>query len=203
MIPGTGHEFSKLACNHQVKSFRHGASFRMATIPKLNGATHQRWFNPLRLAFGMVLSAGLLYGRLEAIYAPPLPAPSTRLASSRDAPPPLNREDARLFEQALAAGLLRLGREGRIEVAPADLPLRERFARDHPDLLVSAAERPDERIGTWGEPVRQLHRRLYFSASGRYVRQQIEAFNARQTEFTPIMRDGERLFWRDAPTRMQ
>ena len=104
-------------------------------------------------------------------------------------------------DRALAAGLLWLGTDGRIGMAPADLPLRQLYARDHPDLLVPRTGQPDGLNGVWDDRVRQLHQTLYFSASGRYVRQQVEAFNARQPTFVHIRREGERLVWRDAATK--
>ena len=54
--------------------------------------------------------------------------------------PSPRREDTELFEQALAAGLLRLEADGRIAVAPADLPLRQIYARAYPALLVPRAD---------------------------------------------------------------
>ncbi|MFO1423592.1 MAG: penicillin-binding transpeptidase domain-containing protein [Candidatus Competibacteraceae bacterium] len=106
-----------------------------------------------------------------------------RLAPGRyaaPAAPPPRREDAELFDRALAAGLLRLGADGRIAVAPADLPLRRLYARTHPELLAPRDGEPDWLNGAWDEPVRALHRALHFSATGRYVRQQVEVFNGRQ-----------------------
>jgi len=96
------------------------------------------------------------------------------------AAPPPRREDAVLFERALAAGLLRLGEDGRIAIAPADLPLMRIQARDHPEGLAPHETGPDWLNGPWDEAIRQTHRALHFSAAGRYVRQQVEAFNARQ-----------------------
>ena len=82
-----------------------------------------------------------------------------------------------------------------------DLPLRQLYAREHPDLLAPRVGRSDRLNGTWDDRVRSLHRALHFSASGRYVRQQVEAFNARQQTFVHIQREGERLIWRDAPMK--
>ena len=96
------------------------------------------------------------------------------------AAPPPRREDAELFDRALAAGLLRPGADGRIAVAPADLPLRRLYAGAHPELLAPRDGEPDWLNGPWDERIRQLHRTLHFGASGRYVRQQVEAFNSRQ-----------------------
>ena len=96
------------------------------------------------------------------------------------AAPPPRREDAELFDQALAAGLLRPGEDGRIAVVPADLPLRRLYASAHPDLLAPRNSDPDWLRGAWDERIRALHRTLHFGASGRYVRQEVEVFNSRQ-----------------------
>lgn len=104
-------------------------------------------------------------------------APGHYLAPA--APPP-RREDAELFDRALAAGLLRSGEDGRLAIAPADLPLRRLYASSHPELLVARNGEPDWLGGLWNDEIRQLHRALHFSASGRYVRQQVETFNSRQ-----------------------
>ena len=93
---------------------------------------------------------------------------------------PPRREDADLFDRALAAGLLRLGADGRIAVAPADLPLRRLYANERSEWLTPRDGEPDWLSGVWDEQVRQLHRMLHFSPSGRYVRQQIDVFNSRQ-----------------------
>jgi hypothetical protein len=121
----------------------------------------------------VLLILGLLYLRLAAIYAPlPVqPRPDPVAAS--------HREDADLFERTLAMGLLRPGADGRIAVAPADLPLRQIFRREHPELLTPRHEEPDWLHGRWDDASRRWHRALHFSAAGRYVRQQIEQFNAR------------------------
>jgi hypothetical protein len=121
------------------------------------------------------LIVGLLYARLAAIYAPPPAQPRSEVVA---APP---REDAKLFERALAAGLLRPGADGRIAVAPADLPLRQIYQREHPELLTSRHKKPDWLDDRWDDASRRLHRALHFSAAGRYVRQQIEWFNARRS----------------------
>ena len=129
-------------------------------------------------------------------------APGRHVAPA--APPP-RREDAQLFDQALAAGLLRPGEDGRIVAAPADLPLRRLYAREHPEWLAPRDGEPDWLNGPWDEQIRQLHRTLHFSAPGRYVRQQVEVFNSRQLlaavrwrpEFTTT---GDwRAEWGDAP----
>ncbi|HOW76974.1 MAG TPA: hypothetical protein PK959_13775 [Candidatus Competibacteraceae bacterium] len=146
------------------------------------------------------MSIGLLYGRLAVLYAPALPAtqPETADKTSPTEKTARRREDAELFDQALNAGLLRPDSGGRIAVAPADLPVRQRWASDHPDLLAPQSDdEPDWLDGAWDDEVSRLHRALHFSASGRYVRQQIEDFNVRRPEFPHIQRRDGRLVWRD------
>ncbi|HRZ06712.1 MAG TPA: hypothetical protein P5102_11285 [Candidatus Competibacteraceae bacterium] len=146
------------------------------------------------------VSIGLLYGRLAVLYAPALPAtqPETADKTSPTEKTARRREDAELFDQALNAGLLRPDSGGRIAVAPADLPVRQRWASDHPDLLAPQSDdEPDWLDGAWDDEVSRLHRALHFSASGRYVRQQIEDFNVRRPEFPHIQRRDGRLVWRD------
>lgn len=161
--------------------------------------------NGIFLLFLVALSTGLLYGRLAALYAPAVTLPATRPQQPENADEtgqaksPKRREDAELFEQALAAGLLRPDSAGRIAVAPADLPLRQRWANSHPDLLAPQGDEPDWLKGPWDDDVSRLHRALHFSASGRYVRQQIKLFNARRPEFPHIQRQAGRLIWRDRP----
>ncbi len=120
-------------------------------------------------------SVGLLQRQLAAIYARP-----TTVAPAAPASPPSRQEDAKLFAQALAAGLLRSETDGRIMVAPADLPLRQTYARAHPELLAPRSGAVDWLAGAWNEDSQRLHRMLHFSATGRYVRQQVEDFNAHQ-----------------------
>lgn len=146
----------------------------MEPIPKLNRASHRRIVRPLLLVLFVASSVGLLQQRLAAIYARPGALPAIVARSSP------RREDALLFDHALAAGLLRPGEDGRITIAPADLPLRQAYARANPELLAPRGGEPDWLNGFWDEDIRQIHRALHFSAAGRYVRQQIEAFNARQ-----------------------
>lgn len=168
---------------------------------RLNHSGHSGRF----LLLGIALSIGLLYRELAAIYMPPATLPAIQPPSEmvdetgRAHQRPKRREDAELFEQALMAGLLRPDSTGQIAVAPADLPLRQRWANDHPDLLAPRGEEPDWLKDSWDEGVSRLHRALHFSASGRYVRQQIELFNARRPEFPHIQWQDGRLIWRDRP----
>jgi hypothetical protein len=146
----------------------------MEPIPKLNRAHFRRMVGPLLLALFVAASVGLLHRQLAAIYSRPI------AVSALSANLPSRREDARLFEQALAAGLLRPEADGRIAVAPADLPLRQTVARAYLALLVPRADGPDWLGGPWNDDILRIHRALHFSAAGRYVRQQVGAFNANQ-----------------------
>ena len=156
-----------------------------------------------RLNAGIVLwvltSVGLLYAQLATLYAPPLPvqSPLKMVAESARAAVSRPREDAVLFDQALAAGLLCLEEGGRIAVAPADLPLRHRWAREHPEWLTPRGDAPDWLAGSWNDAVSRVHRALHFSASGRYVRQHIDLFNARHPEFPHIQQRDGQLVWYD------
>lgn len=146
----------------------------MEPIPKLNLPSRSWLFPVLFVTLFITVCVGLLYQRLAVIYARSATLPRAAVKT----PPP--REDALLFEQALAAGLLRLQADGRIAVAPADLPLRRTYALAHPDLVAPRAAEYDWLSGGWDERASELHRTLHFSAAGRYVRRQVEAYNARQ-----------------------
>ncbi|MBL8260620.1 MAG: hypothetical protein JNM60_12490 [Candidatus Competibacteraceae bacterium] len=148
----------------------------MEPIPKLNRERGRQPIGPMLLALAIAASAGLLQRQLAAIYAGP--AAGVKPAETAARAP--RREDAKLFARATEGGLLRLQADGRIAVAPADLPLRHAYARAHPDLLTPRSEGPDWLAGLWDGEIRRLHQALHFSAAGRYVRQQVEAFNARQ-----------------------
>lgn len=145
----------------------------MGPIPKLNDgvARPTRW-----LALGIVLSVGLLYRQLAAIHARPATLPMSSPATVLP-----RREDADLFEQALTAGLLRQDADGQIAIAPADLPLRQSYQREHPEWLTPRHAEPDWLDRPWDDTSRRLHRALHFSLAGRYVRQQIAIFNARHS----------------------
>ncbi|HRD66908.1 MAG TPA: hypothetical protein PKY50_12245 [Candidatus Competibacter sp.] len=166
----------------------------MEPISKLNRA--DCWHRILRpvpfFALCIALSVGLLQRQLALIYARPK---AVVAAPVSPAGPPARREDAGLFDRAWAVGLLRPAESGRIAVAPADLPLRQAYARAYPELLVPRAGEPDWLGGVWNDEVRRIHRALHFGAAGRYVRQQVEAFNARRS--TRVRRTGEKFSWWD------
>jgi cell division protein FtsI/penicillin-binding protein 2 len=163
------------------------------------GAAPGRWRQALRVQ--RLPGAGCPFGYLQVtVYGPPddtVPAPAARrlrfyppqgpvlafaLAPGDyavPAGPPPAQEDADLFAAATTAGLIRPDADGRIAVAPADLRRRLRFARDYPEWLV--AESGDSWLTLpWDAAAEDAHRLLYGSAPGRYLRQQIDAFNARR-----------------------
>lgn len=146
----------------------------MESILKLNRQYWRRLPWVVLLVVVVASPVGLLWQQLTTIYA----QPNRPLASH--APISTRREDDVLFERAVAAGLLRLGKDRQIAIAPIDLPLRRHFALMHPTLVVPAQGECDWFDRVWDEQMRQLHRALYFSAAGRYVRQEIESFNANQ-----------------------
>jgi hypothetical protein len=146
----------------------------MESIPKLNRLRLCQWLWVLFLAVVVASPVALLWQRLRVIYAPP----NRVLATT--APDSARREDGVLFKRAVAAGLLRLEKTGQIAIAPIDLPLRRHFALRHPTLLIPRQDEFDWFEQVWDEQLRQLHRALYFSPAGRYIRQEIEHFNASQ-----------------------
>ncbi|NVM78611.1 cell division protein FtsI/penicillin-binding protein 2 [Duganella sp. SG902] len=82
-------------------------------------------------------------------------------------------EDQALFEQLQAQGLIRLGADGAIELAPRDLPQW---------LAAADGERAAE-LRNWrhvqpGPAINKLFKRLYYQADGAYVRQQIDIYNS-------------------------
>lgn len=157
---------------------------------------------PIALPFLLAaLSVLLLSWRLAAIYAPPpIKVASAPAAVSNDVSaglPPL-REDAALFSAALRVGLLREDAQGKIVIAPADLPMQRRWAEQYPELLTTQlADEPHWVAMPWNLEVSRLHRALHFSSSGRYVREQIQAFNMQRRPFLHIQREGGQLIWRD------
>ncbi|MCP5158221.1 MAG: hypothetical protein H6974_06695 [Gammaproteobacteria bacterium] len=176
-------------------------TLRIEAQPARLDLAERCWMFPILLA---VLSVGLLYGQLASLYAPPLaisPAPQDQATEDLDPEPllsPRRREDAELFDRALTAGLLRLTEKGQITVAPADLLLRRIYQRDRPDLLVPRGDEPDWLNSPWNDEIRRLHQALHFSASGRYVRRQIEAFNTQQRPgLTHIQWRNGYLIWSD------
>lgn len=76
-------------------------------------------------------------------------------------------EDRALFEAALSRGLIRVAADGRVVIAPVDLPQAMRAG-------AGPAEWSDVRLDEAG---RDLLKRLYTKADGHYVREQIRRYN--------------------------
>lgn len=141
-------------------------------------------------------------GALRAtVHGPPDPAPSPSIprtlhfyptqgtAVSLRAPPgdytvpeqaTVTQEDADLFAAAVADELFRLDADGQIATVPTDWPRRVRFAREHPEWLVDLPLETAWLRLPWSEEVQAVHRLLYNSVTGRYVRQQADIFNAQR-----------------------
>ncbi len=169
----------------------------MEPKPRLNPLGSNGIFLLLLVAVG----TGGLYRQLAALYDAAdsrlaLPPSAESVSQTGAGRSPKRREDAGLFERALEVGLLRMDEAGRLAPAPADLPLQQRWAKEHPDLLVPLGNGPDWRQGFWDDQISRIHRALHFSASGRYVLQEVEWFNA-QRPGSAIQWQKGRLIWRD------
>jgi hypothetical protein len=85
---------------------------------------------------------------------------------------PRGLEDALLFEQLQARGLVRLGRSGLAEIAPRDLAAWVAAGPDHRTPL------PGWEQLRLDEEGRRLLDRLYYRADGAFVREQLRVFNS-------------------------
>jgi len=100
-----------------------------------------------------------LGGKLEAR----LPPGSHRIPAR----PAVPIEDRALFETAVTRGLIHLGRDGRVEIAPVDLA----------QALLAGSKPVEWAQARMDESDRGLLKRLYTKADGAYVRQQIQRYN--------------------------
>ncbi len=103
----------------------------------------------------------------------------------------VTKEDADLFTAAVANGLLHLAQDGQINTVPADWPRRMRFTQEHPEWLVDLPSESAWLRLPWSEEVQAVHRLLYNSVTGRYVRQQADAFNAQRLLAAVRLRVGD------------
>ncbi|KFI05853.1 penicillin-binding transpeptidase domain-containing protein [Massilia sp. BSC265] len=102
---------------------------------------------------------------------------------------PRGLEDALLFEQLQARGLIRLGRNGLAEVAPRDLAGWSAAAPD------ARAPLPGwEHLRLDGEG-RKLLERLYYRADGAYVREQLRVFNSERRLLAWRVRSDSLQLW--------
>lgn len=95
------------------------------------------------------------------------------------------REDEVLFRQLLARGLLRVGGDGLLELAPPDLAqwLVAGQGMRAADLAGWRDQRPDEEM-------RKLLKRLYRQADGEFVRRQVDLFNSERRLLAWRLGDG-------------
>lgn len=108
-------------------------------------------------------------------------------------------EDARLFADLQAHGLVRLNGQGSIELAPPDLLQWQALAPDQRVAglqawpLAARASAPDAAASTQEIVTRKLLKRLYYQADGAYVRQQVDLFNSERWLLawrSPVTEDG-------------
>lgn len=108
-------------------------------------------------------------------------------------------EDARLFADLQAHGLVRLNGQGSIELAPLDLLQWQALAPDQRVAglqswpLAARATAADASASTQESVTRKLLKRLYYQADGAYVRQQIDLFNSERWLLawrSPLTEDG-------------
>lgn len=125
------------------------------------------------------------YGRETVLPALELAPGEYRVPS---APPP-GLEDALLFEQLQARGLVRLGRNGLAELAPRDLAA---WLAAEP---ASRAPLPGWEGLRLDDADRRLLERLYYRADGAFVREQLRVFNSERRLLAWRVRSGSPQAW--------
>ncbi|MFN3790667.1 MAG: penicillin-binding transpeptidase domain-containing protein [Massilia sp.] len=129
---------------------------------------------------------------LVQAFAPGLALPALQLAAGEYRVPagaPRALEDALLFEQLQARGLIRLGRGGLAEVAPRDLAA---WAMAGPDARAPLPGWEQLRLDEEG---RKLLGRLYYRADGAFVREQLRIFNSERRLLAWRVRDASPQLW--------
>ena len=102
---------------------------------------------------------------------------------------PRGLEDASLFEQLQARGLIRLGRGGLAELAPRDLAA---WSAAPPGTRAPLPGWEGLRLDEQG---RKLLERLYYRADGAFVREQLRVFNSERRLLAWRVRPGSRQAW--------
>ncbi|MCS0598318.1 penicillin-binding transpeptidase domain-containing protein [Massilia agri] len=137
-------------------------------------------------------AAGGAAGAVVQAFGASSVSPALRLAPGAHLVPagaPRGLEDALLFEQLQARGLLRLGPGGLAELAPRDLAAWQGMqARDRAPLPGWEHLRLDE-------AGRKLLGRLYYRADGAFVREQVRIYNSERRLLAWRMRPGSHASW--------
>ncbi|MGI4845308.1 MAG: penicillin-binding transpeptidase domain-containing protein [Janthinobacterium lividum] len=131
-------------------------------------------------------------GALVQAFGPGTVLPALQLAAGEyrvPANPPRGLEDALLFEQLQARGLVRLGSGGLTEVAPRDLAT---WTLASPD---ARAPLPGWDRLHLDEEGRKLLVRLYYRADGAFVREQLRVFNSERRLLAWRVRAHSRQLW--------
>ncbi|MGI4718954.1 MAG: penicillin-binding transpeptidase domain-containing protein [Janthinobacterium lividum] len=131
-------------------------------------------------------------GALVQAFGAGAASPVLRLAPGAHGVPaaaPRGLEDALLFEQLQARGLLRLGRGGLVELAPRDLAAWQ--ASD----AAQRAPLPGWETVKLDEAGRKLLGRLYYRADGAFVREQVRIHNSERRLLAWRVRPGAHGAW--------
>ncbi|MCD2516455.1 hypothetical protein LQ564_09040 [Massilia sp. G4R7] len=131
-------------------------------------------------------------GALVQAFGPGAVSPALRLAPGAHAVPaaaPRGLEDALLFQQLQAHGLVRLGRGGLLELAPRDLAAWQ--GTDGADR----APLPGWDHLALDDAGRKLLGRLYYRADGAFVREQVRIFNSERRLLAWRVRPGMHGSW--------
>ncbi len=129
---------------------------------------------------------------LVQAFGPGLALPALTLAAGEyrvPTTPPRGLEDALLFEQLQARGLVRLGRHGLAEIAPRDLAA---WRAAGPSVRAPLPGWETLRLDDAG---RKLLDRLYYRADGAFVREQLRVFNSERRLLAWRARPGSRQPW--------
>ena len=140
-----------------------------------------------RATVDKVAGAGLVQA-----FGPGMALPALQLAPGEYRVPvsaPRALEDALLFEQLQARGLIRLGRAGLAELAPRDLATWTAAGAD------ARAPLPGWDQLRLDEEGRKLLVRLYFRADGAFVREQLRVFNSERRLLAWRVRGTSHQLW--------
>lgn len=135
---------------------------------------------------------GVRDSALVQAFGPGVVLPALQLAPGDYQVPaaaPRSLEDALLFEQLQARGLVRLGAGGLAELAPRDLAAWDAAGREQRVPL------PGWEQLRLDEQGRRLLERLYYRADGAFVREQLRVFNSERRLLAWRVRSGSAAHW--------